>query len=269
MIEIDSINKVFGEGGNEVSALDDVSLHIGKNEFVTLIGPSGCGKTTLLRIVAGLTPATSGRCTVGGAQVRGPGADRAMVFQSFALLPWATVKDNIAFGLLLQGESKRIQEHASMRLAELVGLKGFENARPSELSGGMQQRVGLARALAVKPKVLLMDEPFGSLDEQTKRVMQTVLLDVWEEEKVTVLFVTHSIDEAVFLGDRVVMMRPRPGRIDRIVDVPFERPRTRETEKSQDFASLRVELWDELLLSGAREGAGGRTAKVDAKEGSR
>jgi ABC-type nitrate/sulfonate/bicarbonate transport system ATPase subunit len=249
MIEVIGVSKTFGAGEAQVTALHDVDLEVAPNSFVTLIGPSGCGKTTLLRVIAGLVRPSGGIVRVHGSEVTGPSADRAMVFQTFALLPWATVKANIAFGLTLRGESRAVKESEAMRLAELVGLRGFENARPNELSGGMQQRVGLARALAVNPSVLLMDEPFGSLDEQTKRVMQDVLLDIWERERTTVVFVTHSIDEAIFLADRLVVMSPRPGRIAHIVDVPLERPRKRELETSPEFVELRAQLWQELLAT--------------------
>lgn len=247
MISISNVSKQFGAGPGAVVALNDVSLEVEKNEFITLLGPSGCGKTTLLRTVAGLSTPNAGSVTVDGKQVHGPSIDRPMVFQSFALLPWATVIDNIAFGLMLGGMKKREREDTAVELATMVGLAGFEKVRPAQLSGGMQQRVGLARALAVNPRVLLMDEPFGALDEQTKRVMQELLLKVWENERNTVMFVTHSIEEAILLADRVVVMSPRPGEIHRIVEVDLERPRTRKTELSARFNELKGMLWEELL----------------------
>jgi NitT/TauT family transport system ATP-binding protein len=250
MIEIQGLSKHYRDGDSVVQALDDVNLTVQDNEFITLLGPSGCGKTTLLRAVAGLNRQSAGSIKVDGWDVQGPSPERAMVFQNFALLPWATVIDNIAFGLTMAGVGKKQRRDEARELAHLVGLTGFENARPAQLSGGMQQRVGLARALAVKPKMFLMDEPFGALDEQTKRVMQDVLLDIWERQRTTVLFVTHSIDEAVLMADRVVVMSPRPGRIHKVVDVPLPRPRTREVEMQPEFLSMKADLWETVAALG-------------------
>jgi len=260
MIEISGVSKFYRDGDSMMQALDDVNLEVQDNEFITLLGPSGCGKTTLLRAVAGLTPQTEGAIAVDGKEITGPSPERAMVFQNFALLPWATVIDNIAFGLQMAGVGKRERRQRAAELAAVVGLEGFEGSRPAQLSGGMQQRVGLARALAVKPKMLLMDEPFGALDEQTKRGMQDVLMNIWETERTTVLFVTHSIDEAVLLADRVVVMSPRPGRIHEIVDVPLPRPRTREIELDSTFINLKARLWDEITLLSRFNTTGGAAA---------
>ncbi len=250
MIEVNGVSKVFiNKRGERVEALSDISLTIEENEFLTILGPSGCGKTTLLRAIAGLTHFDSGEILVGGEPVRGPGPERAMVFQSFALLPWATALNNIAFGLRLRGVDKAEREARAHELAELVGLRGFENRLPGELSGGMQQRVGLARALAVQPSVLLMDEPFGAVDEQTRRLLQEELLGIWERRRVTVVFVTHSIEEAVLLGDRVAVMTPRPGRIGELVTVPLERPRAAQkdtTAGSFALTELTNVLWEKL-----------------------
>lgn len=251
MIEIKGVNKTFvPKGGRrrrqEVHALSDVNLTIGDNEFVTLIGPSGCGKTTLLRMVAGLTTVDQGEVLVDGVPVRGPSPERAMVFQAFALMPWADVIRNVAFGLELRGVPKREREEKARTLVEKVGLAGFENSLPHELSGGMRQRVGLARALAVEPSVLLMDEPFGALDEQTKRVMQEELLRIWEQDRKTVIFVTHSIDEAILLADRCVVMSARPGRIYEVESIKIDRPRSRSDETSETFIETKARLWDHL-----------------------
>jgi NitT/TauT family transport system ATP-binding protein len=250
MIEIRGLGKSFvGQDGSTVQALQDVDLDVRENEFLTVLGPSGCGKTTLLKAVAGLIPWNEGEILIDGAPVRGPGPDRSMVFQNFALLPWATVLDNVGFGLRMRGVGKAEREQRARSLIEMVGLAGFETKRPSELSGGMQQRVGIARALAVRPRVLLMDEPFGAVDEQTRRLLQEELLSIWEERRLTVLFITHSMEEAVLLGDRVVLMSARPGRIAEIVPVPLARPRSTDvgaTERSPQYAELTAYLWDRL-----------------------
>jgi NitT/TauT family transport system ATP-binding protein len=251
MIEITRVAKTFPGRGDDlpVEALKDVSLQVRDGEFMTVLGPSGCGKTTLLRILAGLETYDSGDITIGGRPVTGPGPDRAMVFQSFALLPWANVADNIAFGLELRGVPKAKRLERARKLIDLVGLTGFEKRLPGELSGGMQQRVGLARALAVDPEILLMDEPFGALDEQTRRLLQEELLAIWEQTRKTVIFITHSMEEAVLLGDRVILMSARPGRIVDIVDVPLERPRASAVDDatgSVEFAQITADLWRRL-----------------------
>jgi NitT/TauT family transport system ATP-binding protein len=251
VIEIDRLSKTFPARGGDapVEALKEVSLTINDGEFLTVLGPSGCGKTTLLRILAGLETHDGGEVRVGGKVITGPGPDRAMVFQSFALLPWASVIDNVAFGLELRGVAKSERYARSESLIQLVGLRGFEKRLPGQLSGGMQQRVGLARALAVDPEILLMDEPFGALDEQTRRLLQEELLGIWEQTRKTVLFITHSMEEAVILGDRVVLMSPRPGQIDEIVNVPLSRPRSSvvdDIEGSAEFAEITADLWRRL-----------------------
>lgn len=250
MIKVDSLTKSFvGQDGSVVNALSGVDLTVTDNEFLTVLGPSGCGKTTLLKAIAGLIPWNSGEITIDGTPVRGPGPDRAMVFQNFALLPWATVMENVSFGLQLKGVAKSERRAKAADLIEMVGLAGFESKRPNELSGGMQQRVGIARALAVEPKILLMDEPFGAVDEQTRRLLQEELLAIWEQTRLTVVFITHSMEEAVLLGDRVVLMSARPGRIAEIVDVPLERPRSTDIgglERSKEYVEITAHLWDRL-----------------------
>jgi NitT/TauT family transport system ATP-binding protein len=251
MIQIVGVSKAFSgrRGVEPVQALLDIDLTVGDNEFLTILGPSGCGKTTLLRLIAGLMPVDEGTILVDGVPVVEPGPERAMVFQGFALLPWRTVLDNVAFGLQLRGVPKPERTRRAIRYIEMVGLKGCEGRLPRELSGGMQQRVGLARALAVEPGVLLMDEPFGALDEQTRRLLQEELLRIWEQTRTTVIFITHSMEEAVLLGDRVAVMSNGPGRILEIVPVPLERPRAPHVdmvERSPEFVSIVSRLWERL-----------------------
>ncbi|MBI3976173.1 MAG: ABC transporter ATP-binding protein [Armatimonadetes bacterium] len=212
--------------GQDVAAIEDVSLEIGKGEFVAILGPSGCGKTTLLNMVAGFIPPTQGEILLNGRRIQGPGPDRGVVFQSFALFPWKTVMDNVAFGLKMRGVSKEERERVAREYVALVGLEGFEYRYPHELSGGMQQRVGVARVLANKPDLLLMDEPFASVDAQTRMTLQEELTRIWEDRQPTILFVTHDVEEAVFLANRVVVLSPRPGRVRETVEVSLRRPRT-------------------------------------------
>lgn len=243
-IAIEGVHKSFGS----VQALVDINIRVNAGEFLALIGPSGCGKTTLLKTIAGLQPVDSGRITVGDRVVRGPGRECSVVFQDFALLPWATVQENAEFGLLVRGvpAAERAQR-ARQAIAKVRLAGGFEQAYPSQLSGGMQQRVGLARALAVNPQVLLMDEPFASIDEQTRRVFQDDLLSLWSEERKTVVLVTHSMEEAIYLADRVVVLSPRPGRVHRVLDVPLPRPREAgDVRATADFARLVDDLWQIL-----------------------
>ncbi|MGH2473213.1 MAG: ABC transporter ATP-binding protein [Candidatus Limnocylindria bacterium] len=252
MIEVAGLHMSFdgsARGGGSVEALRDINLRIEDNEFLTVLGPSGCGKTTLLRAIGGLLSWDAGEIHIDGKPIRGPGPERAMVFQNVALLPWDTVISNVAFGLELRGVGRAERERKAMELIDLVGLSGFERRMPRELSGGMQQRVGLARALAVEPKVLLMDEPFGALDEQTRRILQEELLRIWERTRTTVVFVTHSMDEAVLLGDRIALITARPGTVDEIVRVPLPRPRSRDVgsiERSAEFVAIRARLWERL-----------------------
>jgi NitT/TauT family transport system ATP-binding protein len=249
MINVRALSKAFGgydHGSAEVLALSNIDLEVRDDEFVTVIGPSGCGKTTLLRIIAGLIPYDQGEVSIDGRAVTGPGPERAVVFQNFALMPWADVLSNVAFGLEIRGASQDECLTKAIELIKLVGLQGFERRLPKELSGGMQQRVGLARALAVNPQILLMDEPFGALDEQTRRLLQEQLLRLWEHKRKTVVFITHSMDEAVMLGDRVILMTPRPGRVKEMINVPLGRPRSREVEKSSAFLEIKEYLWDNL-----------------------
>ncbi|MGH3760008.1 ABC transporter ATP-binding protein [Actinophytocola sp.] len=251
MIEIQNLSKTFPGERNQghIEVLSDINLTIHDNEFLTILGPSGCGKTTLLRLIAGLQPWEEGEIVIDGQPLRGPGPDRAMVFQNFALLPWATVLDNVAFGLELRKTPVSVRRSKAAELIDMVGLSEFAHRRPLELSGGMQQRVGLARALAVEPRILLMDEPFSALDEQTRRVLQEELLRIWEDTRTTVVFVTHSIEEAVMLADRVVLLSARPGRIEKTIPVHLERPRAAHMSSmvtSPEFARITNELWERL-----------------------
>ena len=243
-IVIEGVRKSFGP----VQALVDINIRVKAGEFLSLIGPSGCGKTTLLKTIAGLIPVDSGRITMGDRVVHGPGRECSVVFQDFALLPWATVQSNVEFGLLLRGVAAAERAETARRTIAKVRLAGgFEQAYPAQLSGGMQQRVGLARALAVNPQVLLMDEPFASIDEQTRRVLQDDLLSLWSEERKTVVLVTHSMEEAIYLSDRVVVLSPRPGRVHQVLDIPLPRPREAgDVRASGDFARLVDELWQTL-----------------------
>jgi NitT/TauT family transport system ATP-binding protein len=233
-----------------VAALRDVSFSVGANEFLCIVGPSGCGKSTLLDLVDGLARPTGGAISIEGRSVGGPGADRAMVFQQPGLLPWRTVVGNIGFALECAGkphwQRDAVQRERVERLIRLVGLAGFEKFYPGGLSGGMRQRVNLARALALEPKVLLMDEPFANLDAQTRDLMQVELLRVWREAGCTVLFVTHNIQEAVFLGDRVVVISKRPGTVKRIVAIDLPRPRDFSVRRLARFAELEEDIWEEI-----------------------
>lgn len=234
------------QGHAPLVALENIDLTIAPQEFFCLLGPSGCGKTTLLKLIAGLLLPSQGQVLVDGVPIRAPGPERAMVFQNFALLPWADVLTNIAFGLELRGVAKPERVAAAQQLVNMMGLQGFEHNYPRQLSGGMQQRVGLARALAVNPKILLMDEPFSALDTQTRRLLQEDVLELQARSPKTVVFVTHSMDEAVRLGDRVALMSPRPGHIQEIVSVPLPRPRPADVEKDPVFIELKEYLWQQL-----------------------
>ncbi len=239
----DSVTKIYGSESAKIIALKDMSLKVYPNEFLCLVGPSGCGKSTFLRIVAGLEKPTKGVVYLDGEAIRGPGPERCMIFQEYALFPWRTVLQNVTFGLELKGTPKEERIDKAMRYIELVGLAGFEDRYPHELSGGMKQRVALARALVNNPEILLMDEPFGALDAQTRKVMQGELLKIWEREKKTVVFVTHSVIEATYLADRVCVMTARPGRVKKEFSIEIPRPRSYTGEK---FLKIREMILDEL-----------------------
>ncbi len=247
------VNKVFGEGAKQVQALQNVDLTVGDNEFVTFVGASGCGKSTLLRTLAGLERHTSGDLLVSGQAINGPGQDRAMVFQHYSLYPWLDVVGNIKFCRQLKshttGRTSADVEAASGRadaLLQLMGLGHVAHAYPNQLSGGMQQRVAIARALMGRPQMLLMDEPFGALDAQTREVMHDLILHVHRLERSTIVFVTHDVEEAIYLGHRVVLMAPRPGRIDTIYDVPLPAHRTQDMKLSAPFTALKAEILNRI-----------------------
>jgi NitT/TauT family transport system ATP-binding protein len=235
-IEIRNVHKVYGSGKHSVIALNDVSLEIGEQEFICVVGPSGCGKTTLLNIVAGFEPPTSGVVRAFGELIVKPGPDRTMMFQDYALFPWLTVRANIEYGMKRRGISRDQRKSILQHYVELIDLKGFENKYPAQLSGGMRQRVALARALAVNPAVLLMDEPFAALDSFTRERMQDELVRVWQHERKAVLFITHNIDEAIKLADRIVVMSPRPGRISDIQTIASARPRDPDSDDNARIA---------------------------------
>jgi ABC-type nitrate/sulfonate/bicarbonate transport system ATPase subunit len=245
---IDQVSRTFParKGHAPTRALQPIELTVGNNDFVTILGPSGCGKSTLLRIVAGLDHPTSGRVLLDGREVTGPAADRGMVFQSYTLFPWLSVRENIAFGLRERGVPKAERHAIADAFIRRVGLAGFENHWPRQLSGGMQQRTAIARALANDPKILLLDEPFGALDNQTRVLMQEMLLSIWERDQKTVLFVTHDIEEAIFLGSRVLVMSARPGRIKADIKVDLPHPRSYKIKTSAEFVSLKERLVEEI-----------------------
>jgi ABC-type nitrate/sulfonate/bicarbonate transport system ATPase subunit len=247
-LQVAAVTRTFPARGKNAPtrALEPIDLSIADNDFITILGPSGCGKSTLLRIIAGLDQATSGQVLLDGALVAAPGPDRGMVFQSYTLFPWLTVADNIAFGLARKGVPTSQQRRIVDGYIERVGLKGFENHWPKQLSGGMQQRTAIARALANEPKMLLLDEPFGALDNQTRALMQEMLLGIWERERKTVLFVTHDIEEAIFLGTRVIVMSARPGRIKADIPVPLPHPRSYTLKTTPAFIALKARLVDEI-----------------------
>ncbi len=244
IIEIKGLKKIYAGG---VEALANIDLKIPQGELTTLLGPSGCGKTTMLKIIAGLLDKTEGEVLIKGKRIKGPGPERAFVFQDFALMPWATVIRNVAFGLELRGVPKKERYEIARRYIDEVGLSGFDKAYPHELSGGMRQRVGLARALAVDAEILLMDEPFASVDEQTRRKFQEDLLNLLKIEKKTVVFVTHSIEEAVYVSDQVVLLSPRPSKVTRIVDTRLDGvENVEDIRRDQKYLDVVEELWQIL-----------------------
>ena len=246
-VSIQAVSRTFeGRQGQRTQALLPVDFEVRDNDFVTILGPSGCGKSTLLRIVAGLDHATSGRVLLDGVPVEGPGADRGMVFQSYTLFPWLTIEQNIRFGLRERGMPEAQQKERAAYFIAKVGLRGFEQHFPKQLSGGMQQRTAIARALANDPKILLMDEPFGALDNQTRVLMQELLLGIWEAERKTVLFVTHDIDEAIFMANRVAVFSARPGRIKTELAVELPHPRHYTIKTSPEFMDLKARLTEEI-----------------------
>lgn len=245
-LKIDNVKKIYNSRNGEMIALNGVNLDIMENEFICVVGPSGCGKSTLLNIIAGLLEPTSGAVYCDGNKVEGTGTERGVVFQQYALFPWMTVKKNVMFGLKLQGIKGKEAEEKAMKYIKMVQLEDFLDHYPKELSGGMKQRVAIARAYAVNPSVLLMDEPFGALDAQTRTQLQSELLETWEKEQKTCFFITHDVDEAIILAQKVIIMSARPGRIKEIVDIDIPYPRTQETKMSPEFLELKNHIWGQV-----------------------
>ncbi|OGA12742.1 MAG: nitrate ABC transporter ATP-binding protein [Betaproteobacteria bacterium RIFCSPLOWO2_12_FULL_63_13] len=251
-LEATGIKKVYTKNGRSLEILDVPSFRVREREFITVIGPSGCGKSTFLHIMGGFIEAQAGSIQIYGKKVDGPGPDRGMMFQEFALFPWRTVAGNVAWGLEAQGVARARIDEVVLEQLDMTGLRDFAHHYPAELSGGMKQRVALARVLAFDPKVLLMDEPFGALDAQTREAMQDELMRLWERTHKTIVFVTHDIEEAVYLGDRVVVLTARPGRIREVVQIDLPRPRTLEVKKSIRCHEYRNYIWDLIRSESAR-----------------
>ena len=245
-VKIDNVRKVYETRNGEMIALNGVNLDIMENEFICVVGPSGCGKSTLLNIIAGLLEPTSGQVICDGKVVEGTGTERGVVFQQYALFPWMTVKKNVMFGLELKGIKGKEAEEIAMKYIKMVQLEDFVDHYPKELSGGMKQRVAIARAYAVNPSILLMDEPFGALDAQTRTQLQQELLETWEKEQKTCFFITHDVDEAIILAQKVIIMSARPGRIKEIVDINIPYPRTQETKMTKEFLDLKNHIWGQV-----------------------
>ncbi len=246
VLSVEDLKKSFGPDGHEHVVFDDVSIDIHRREFITIIGPSGCGKSTFIRIAAGLDQSTGGKMLLDGKPISGPGPDRGMVFQGYTLFPWRTVKENVMFGLEMQGQSANEAESTAREWLEMVGLSRFEESYPHELSGGMKQRVAIARALAAEPRVLIMDEPFGALDALTRAKMQAYLLQIWKKVDITILFITHDLDEAIYLSDRILVLGVNPGGVREIIENPVPRPRSIEQFLSPEFIALKARL-DHLI----------------------
>ena len=245
-LQVDGLSKRFASPQGEVTALKNIHFNVHRREFICVIGPSGCGKSTLIRILAGLETPSQGQILLNGEAVSGPGPDRGMVFQGYTLFPWLTVKRNVMFGLLQSGHSRDSAERDALQWIDLVGLEKFANAYPHQLSGGMKQRVAIARALANQPKILLMDEPFGALDAQTRARMQKYLLDIWQNIDVTILFITHDLDEAIYLADRILVLKANPGEVAEVIEVPVPLPRSPEQFLSDEFLATKKRL-EELI----------------------
>jgi NitT/TauT family transport system ATP-binding protein len=246
ILEVKDLYKEFDTPHGKVTALKNINFKTHKREFVCVIGPSGCGKSTLIRILAGLETETSGKMLLDGKDVHGPGPDRGMVFQGYTLFPWLTVKKNVMFGLEMEGRGKFASEEEAMQWIDLVGLSKFANSYPHQLSGGMKQRVAIARALANQPRILLMDEPFGALDAQTRSKMQAYLMEIWKNIDITILFITHDLDEAIYLADRILVLKAHPGEVQELIEVPVPQPRTPDQFLSSEFLATKKRL-EELI----------------------
>ncbi|MEO7412716.1 MAG: ABC transporter ATP-binding protein [Opitutaceae bacterium] len=246
VLDVDHLTREFASNGGTVTALRDISFRVHRREFLCVIGPSGCGKSTLIRIIAGLETPTAGRMLLDGQEVSGPCPDRGMVFQGYTLFPWLTVTRNVMFGLEMKGILRDQAQREALQWIDLVGLTRFKDSYPAQLSGGMKQRTAIARALAAQPRILLMDEPFGALDAQTRAQMQAHLLEIWRNVDVTILFITHDLDEAILLADRILVLKAHPGEIQEIIEVPVPRPRSAAQLNSPEFLATRRRL-DELI----------------------
>jgi len=242
ILDVRALTKHFGSGENATVALNDINFTTHRREFLCIVGPSGCGKSTLVRILAGLEEQTSGEVMLLGKPVVGPGSDRGMVFQSYTLFPWLTVKKNVMFGLEVNGRGKFEAEQQALQWLQLIGLEKFADAYPHQLSGGMKQRVAIVRALANQPRILLMDEPFGALDAQTRCRMQAHLLDIWRKIDITIVFITHDLEEAIFLADRILVLSAHPGQVQELIEVPVPRPRSAAQFISPEFLSTKARL---------------------------
>jgi NitT/TauT family transport system ATP-binding protein len=249
ILTISQLTKIFQNGEKSTAALNDINLRTHRREFLCVVGPSGCGKSTLVRILAGLEPHSSGEVLLQGQPVTGPGRDRGMVFQGYTLFPWLTVKKNVMFGLEVNGHGRLECEREAMQWLELIGLEKFADAFPQQLSGGMKQRVAIVRALANQPRILLMDEPFGALDAQTRARMQAHLLEIWRKIDITIIFITHDLDEAIYLADRILVLSAHPGEVQELIDVPVPRPRSSAQFASAEFLATKARL-EELIYIG-------------------
>ena len=246
ILDVQHLSKLFGSGPRSTIALNDINFSTHRREFLCIVGPSGCGKTTLVRILAGLEEKSSGQVLLQGKAVTEPGSDRGMVFQGYTLFPWLTVKKNVMFGLEVNGHGKDESERQALQWLQLIGLERFADAYPHQLSGGMKQRVAIVRALANQPRILLMDEPFGALDAQTRCRMQAHLLEIWRKIDITIVFITHDLDEAIFLADRILVLSAHPGRVEELIEVPVPRPRTTAQLISPAFLATKARL-EELI----------------------
>lgn len=245
-IKIHDLTKIYHGRAGQIKALDEITLDILDEEFVCVVGPSGCGKSTLLNVIAGLEKPTSGFATLDDKKITGPGPERGVIFQQYALFPWLTVQKNVEYGMKIQGVSQAKRKQIAERYIEMVGLSEFRNAYPKELSGGMKQRVAIARGYSINPEILLMDEPFGALDAQTRSQLQEALLQTWQAEKKTCVFITHDVEEAVLLAQRIVIMSARPGRIKEIVNVDIPYPRNQKTKTSARYNEIKNYIWDNV-----------------------
>jgi NitT/TauT family transport system ATP-binding protein len=254
ILKVDHLTKVFETQGRRTVALNDINFETHRREFLCIVGPSGCGKSTLVRILAGLDRQSTGEVLLAGKPVTGPGADRGMVFQGYTLFPWLTVKRNVMFGLEMNNHGRAIAEREALQWLDLIGLGKYADAYPHQLSGGMKQRVAIARALANQPRILLMDEPFSALDAQTRARMQSYLLEIWRKIDITIVFITHDLDEAIFLADRILVLKPHPGEVQELIEVPVPRPRSVAQIVSAPFLATKARL-EQLIYSGAHEQA--------------